>query len=55
MCRFVVVTNLWDMGGRALLEWQRGKAGTVEQVHHILVNELATSVFPSVKHGANVA
>ena len=31
---FAVVTNIWDMDGQALLEWQRGKAGTIEQVHH---------------------
>ena len=28
---FAVVTNDWEMGGQALLEWHRGKAGSVEQ------------------------
>jgi len=52
---FAVVTNIWDMEGQALLEWQRGKAGTIEHVHHILNNELAGGVYPSARHGANAA
>ncbi len=52
---FAVVTNDWEMEGRALLEWQRGKAGTIEHTHHILKDELAASVYPSGKFGADAA
>lgn len=52
---FAVVTNDWDTDGQALLEWQRGKAGTIEHVHDVLKSELAAGVYPSGKFGANAA
>ena len=52
---FAVVTNDWATDGPALLRWQRGKAGTIEHVNHVLKNELAAGVYPSDKFGANAA
>jgi hypothetical protein len=50
-----VVTNDWETAGEALLPWQRGKAGTIEQVNYILKDELAAGIYPSDKFGANAA
>lgn len=52
---YAVVSNWWERDGKDLLEWHRGKAGTIEHIHHILTNELAAGVYPSGKHGANAA
>jgi len=52
---FAVVTNDWEMEGAELLQWHRGKAGTIEQVHRVLKDELAAGVYPSAKFGANAA
>lgn len=52
---FAVVTNDWEMEGQALLQWHRGKAGTIEHVHRLLKDELAAGVYPSAKFGANAA
>jgi Transposase DDE domain group 1 len=52
---FAVVTNDWERDGQELLAWQRGKAGTIEQVHRVLKDELAAGVYPSAKFGANAA
>jgi hypothetical protein len=52
---FAVVSNDWETEGRSLMEWHRGKAGTVEHTHHILKGELAAGVYPSGKLGADAA
>ncbi len=52
---FAVVTNDWQSDGQALLEWHRGKAGTIEQVHLVLKDGLAAGVYPSAKFGVNAA
>ena len=52
---FAVVSNDWQTNGQALLEWHRGKAGTIEHVHLVLKDELAAGVYPSAKFGANAA
>ena len=52
---FAVVSNDWETEGQALLQWQRGKAGTIEHINRVLKDELAAGVYPSGKVGANAA
>ncbi|MFZ1413897.1 MAG: IS1380 family transposase, partial [Defluviicoccus sp.] len=55
---FAVVTNRADPpGGSGLdvIHWHRGKAGTIEHAHDVLMNELAGAALPSQKFGANAA
>lgn len=52
---FAVVTNRWDYEAKRLLEWQREKAGSIEQAHEVLKNELAAGVMPCGRFGANAA
>ena len=52
---FAVVTNDWETPGQELLKWHRGKAGTVEQSHRVVKDELGAGVYPSGKFGANAA
>jgi hypothetical protein len=52
---FAVVTNDWQTEGQALLQWHRGKAGTIEHAHRLLKDELGAGVYPSAKFGANAA
>jgi hypothetical protein len=51
---FAVVTNRTERGDK-VIEWHRGKAGTVEPTHDEMKNELAAARLPSQKFGANAA
>lgn len=52
---FALVSNDWDTAGGALITWHRGKAGTIEQIHRTLKDELGAGVYPSARFGANAA
>ena len=52
---FAVVTNIWEWEAARLLEWHRGKAGTIEVVHDVIKNELAAGVLPCGRFGSNAA
>jgi hypothetical protein len=50
-----VVSNRRELTATALIEWHRGKAGTIEHVHRTLKDELAAGVMPCQQFGANAA
>src|SRR5438552_308129 len=55
---FCIVTNRSDPekgSGLDLIRWHRGKAGTIEHAHDVIMNELAGAALPSQKFGANAA
>ena len=52
---FAVVSNIGDTDVKALLEWYRGKAATIEHVHHILKVVLDGGADSSGKQGTNSA
>lgn len=52
---FAVGSNQWDWDAVRLLQWQREKAGTIEALHDVLKNDLASGVMPCGRLGANAA
>jgi hypothetical protein len=50
-----VVSNRRDLDAGALVRWHREKAGTIEQVHRVMKDELGAAVLPSARFGANAA
>lgn len=55
---FAIITNCADpLGGSGLdlIRWLRGKAGTFEHAHDVLMNELAGAALPRQEFGANTA
>ncbi len=50
-----VVSNRRELTPAALITWHRGKAGTIEQVHRVLQDELGAGVMPCQLFGANAA
>lgn len=50
-----VVSNRRDLTAVELIEWHRGKAGTIEHVHRVLKDELGAGVMPCQHFQANAA
>jgi len=52
---FAIVSNRYDMSMGDLVSWHREKAGTIEQVHRTMKDELGAGVMPCGVFGANAA
>ena len=50
-----VASNRTEMGAADLVDWHRGKAGTIEHVHRAMKDELGAGVMPCQEFGANAA
>jgi hypothetical protein len=50
-----VVSNRDDLDAMEIVRWHRGKAGSIEQVHRVMKDELGAGVLPSGRFGANAA
>jgi len=50
-----VVSNRRELSSVELIEWHRGKAGTIEHVHRVLKGELGAGVMPCQQFQANAA
>ena len=50
-----VVSNRMELTPAELVQWHRGKAGTIEHVHRVMKDELGAGVMPCQKFGANAA
>jgi len=50
-----VVSNRRELSAAELIQWHRGKAGTIEHVHRVMKDELGAGVMPSQRFGANAA
>jgi hypothetical protein len=50
-----VVSNRRELTSAELIQWHRGKAGTIEHVHRIMKDELGAGMMPCQKFGANAA
>jgi hypothetical protein len=52
---FCMVTNMTEEDGGTIVEWQHGRCGKSEEIHHVLKEELGGGHIVSGKFGANAA